>query len=332
MTNIKNNYNFIELCAGCGGLSSGLIKAGFNPILLIDSDKDCFNTLKINHPNVNVILGKIEDIDYSEYIGKIDLLAGGVPCQSFSQAGLRKGLKDPRGNIMIKFAEILNIIQPKIFMIENVKGLLSHNNGETIKEIINLLNKENKYNISYKCLDASKYGVPQKRERIFIIGVYHTIENKYIFPEEKQNIITLKDILMDVPISPYIKYSDKKISLFKMIPQGGCWINLPEELQKEYMGNSYYSSGGKRGVLYRLSMNKPSLTLLCSPSQKQTERCHPLEERPLTIREYARIQTFDDNYNFSGNITSQYKQIGNAIPVKLGEIIGLSIKLVLTYN
>ena len=117
----------------------------------------------------------------------------------------------------------------------------------------------------------------------------------------------------------------KQINLFKMIQQGGCWINLPIEIQKQYLGNSYYSGGGKRGILYRLSMEKPSLTLLCSPSQKQTERCHPLEERPLTIREYARIQTFDDKYEFFGNITSQYKQIGNAVPVELARQMGISI-------
>ena len=110
-----------------------------------------------------------------------------------------------------------------------------------------------------------------------------------------------------------------------MIPQGGCWVNLPENLRREYLGNSYNSGGGKRGILYRLSMEKPSLTLLCTPSQKQTERCHPLEERPLTIREYARIQTFDDDYEFAGSINSQYKQIGNAVPVELARQIGVCL-------
>jgi DNA (cytosine-5)-methyltransferase 1 len=102
-------------------------------------------------------------------------------------------------------------------------------------------------------------------------------------------------------------------------------VNLPENLRREYLGNSYNSGGGKRGILYRLSMEKPSLTLLCTPSQKQTERCHPLEERPLTIREYARIQTFDDDYEFAGSINSQYKQIGNAVPVELARQIGVCL-------
>lgn len=316
---------FIEVCAGAGGLSSGLIKSGFIPILLNDNNSDCCKTLKQNHPGVNVVCESMDKIDYSQYVNKVDLLTGGVPCQSFSQAGLRKGLNDPRGDLMLKFIDILNLIKPKIFMIENVKGLLTHDDGNTIKKIIETLNKNGLYNISYKCLDASKYDVPQKRERVFIIGVLKNISASFKFPEESLTKKLLKDVLYDVPESNGAKYSEEKKTLFKMIPQGGCWINLPENLQKEYLGNSYNSGGGKRGILYRLSMEKPSLTLLCTPSQKQTERCHPLEERPLTIREYARIQTFDDKYNFIGSINSQYKQIGNAVPVELAKHMGKSL-------
>ena len=318
-------YSFIEVCAGGGGLSSGLMKSGFIPVLLNDNNSDCCKTLKHNHPDANVICGSMDKIDYSSYIGKVDLLTGGVPCQSFSQAGLRKGLEDPRGDLMLKFIDILNLIKPKLFMIENVKGLLTHENGETIKKIINALNKNNLYNITYKCLDASKYDVPQKRERVFIVGVLKSINRSFEFPEESVNKKVLKDVLVDVPISSGLKYNQEKQDLFKMIPQGGCWINLPENLQKEYLGNSYNSGGGKRGILHRLSMEKPSLTLLCTPSQKQTERCHPLEERPLTIREYARIQTFNDDYEFIGSINSQYKQIGNAVPVELAKHMGKSL-------
>jgi len=318
-------YSFIEVCAGGGGLSSGLIKAGFIPVLLNDNNSDCCKTLKKNHPNINIICSSMDKIDYSSYIDKVDLLVGGVPCQSFSQAGLRKGLEDPRGDLMLKFIDILNLVKPKLFMIENVKGLLTHEKGETIKKIINTLNKNNLYNITYKCLDASKYDVPQKRERVFIVGVLKYINRCFEFPKESINKKLLKNVLINVPVSNGLKYNQEKENLFKMIPQGGCWVNLPENLQKEYLGNSYNSGGGKRGILYRLSMEKPSLTLLCSPSQKQTERCHPLEERPLTIREYARIQTFDDDYEFIGSINSQYKQIGNAVPVELAKHIGKSL-------
>jgi DNA (cytosine-5)-methyltransferase 1 len=315
-------YTFIEVCAGAGGLSAGLMKAGFTPILLNDNNSDCCKTLKHNHPDANVVCGSMDKIDYSQYIDKVDLLTGGVPCQSFSQAGLRKGLDDPRGNLMIKFIEILNLVKPKLFMIENVKGLLTHDEGRTIKKIIDALNENKLYNISYKCLDASKYDVPQKRERVFIVGVLKNITHPFEFPKESLTKKVLKDVLYNVPHSNGAKYNEDKITLFKMIPQGGCWVNLPENLQKEYLGNSYNSGGGKRGILYRLSMEKPSLTLLCTPSQKQTERCHPLEERPLTMREYARVQTFDDTYEFIGSLHSQYKQIGNAVPVELAKHMG----------
>ena len=325
----KDSYTFIEVCAGGGGLSSGLIKAGFTPLLLNDNNNDCCHTLKKNHQNANVILGSMESIDYSKYVNKVDLLTGGVPCQSFSQAGLRKGLDDPRGDLMIKFIDILNLVKPKVFMIENVKGLLTHDDGNTIKTIIGAMNENNVYDVKYKCLDASKYGVPQKRERVFIVGVMKSLNRTFDFPVENDKPKVLKEVLYDVPSSNGAKYSEEKIRLFKMIPQGGCWVNLPENLQREYLGNSYNSGGGKRGILYRLSMEKPSLTLLCTPSQKQTERCHPLEERPLTVREYARIQTFEDDYEFVGSMNSQYKQIGNAVPVELARHMGIAIVNVL---
>jgi DNA (cytosine-5)-methyltransferase 1 len=163
----------------------------------------------------------MDKIDYSNYIGKVDLLTGGVPCQSFSQAGLRKGLEDPRGDLMLKFIDILNLVKPRLFMIENVKGLLTHENGETIKKIINALNKNNLYNITYKCLDASKYEVPQKRERVFIVGVLKSLNRSFEFPEESMNKKVLKDVLVDVPASNGLKYNQEKQNLFKMIPQCG---------------------------------------------------------------------------------------------------------------
>tara|TARA_B100001094_G_scaffold19053_1_gene16313 strand:- start:1345 stop:2319 length:975 start_codon:yes stop_codon:yes gene_type:complete len=317
--------NFIEICSGCGGLSSGLIKSGFQPLLLNDNNKDCCETLKQNHPGCNIICDSMNNIDFKQYVNKVDLLTGGVPCQSFSQAGLRKGLDDDRGDLMIKFIDILNLIKPKIFMIENVKGLMTHNKGCTIELIINKLKENQLYNVSYKCLNSFNYKVPQKRERLFIVGVLKSLNKKFEFPQEQKETKLLKDVLYNVPDSDGVQYSEHKKKLFKMIPQGGCWINLPENIQKEYLGKSFESGGGKRGILYRLSMEKPCLTLLCSPSQKQTERCHPLQERPLTIREYARIQTFDDEYIFCGSISSQYKQIGNAVPVKLAEYMGIQL-------
>ena len=326
---LNHNLTFIEVCAGAGGLSTGLIEAGFTPLLLNDNNKDCCDTLKINHKGANIIQGSMNDINLQSYIGKVDLLAGGVPCQSYSLAGKKQGLLDPRGDLMLQFIKMIAVLQPKVFLIENVKGLLLHEKGSTLQKIISLINDINLYNISYKVLNAVNFSVPQKRERIFIVGVLKTIPHIFEFPIPNTCKLVLNDVLINVPVSPCTKYSAEKENLFKLIPQGGCWVNLPIELQKSYLGNSYNSGGGKRGILHRLSMTDACLTLLCTPSQKQTERCHPLENRPLSIRESARIQTFNDNYVFSGSTMSQYKQIGNAVPVELARQMGLAIQNVL---
>ena len=180
-------------------------------------------------------------------------------------------------------------------------------------------------------MKAIDFDVPQKRERVFIVGTRidlqnHKVISKFEFPTPITKIPkTVKEALDKVPKSEGAKYSQEKIKLFKLIPQGGNWKNLPIDMQKKYMGNDFFSGGGKTGYLHRLSWDKPCVTLLCSPSQKQTERCHPLEERPLTVREYARIQTFDDSYEFVGSMAAQYKQIGNAVPVELAKHIGLAL-------
>jgi len=317
--------NFIEVCAGGGGLSNGLIQAGFHPVLLNDNNKDACDTLIHNHPNCNIVLDSMCNLNLTKYRGSIDVLCGGVPCQSYSQAGARRGLEDPRGNLMLRFRDLLLQAEPKIFMIENVKGLTTHNNGATLRQILEHLNVDGTYNITYSILNSVNFGVPQKRERIFIIGIRNTHLNHFIFPLPDENILTVGNVLQNVPESPGAVYSAEKIRLYGMVPQGGCWINLPLEEQRAYLGTSFNSGGGKRGILYRLALDRPSLTLLCTPSQKQTERCHPTEIRPLTIREYARIQTFADDYEFSGSMSSQYKQIGNAVPVELARRVGLKL-------
>jgi len=331
-------YNFIEVCAGAGGMSQGFMNAGMKPLLLLDNDRDSCNTLKVNHPGVNVQCISMENIDVSEYIGKVDVLCGGIPCQSWSQAGKREGVNDSRGHLVYTFRDLIKTIKPKIFVIENVKGMTTLNKGEAFKEILEILKCDDCYDIKYKVLNANDYGVAQKRERLFIVGKYSQSDEdddvpnatlltkkEYTFPDELDYKPVLRDILLDVPESDGAEYSEKKKEIFKLIPEGGCWVDLPENIQREYMGNSFFSGGGKRGIAKRLSMSRPSLTLLCSPQQKQTERCHPTELRPLTVREYARIQSFPDNFKFEGNMTSQYKQIGNAVPVELAYHVGKSI-------
>jgi DNA (cytosine-5)-methyltransferase 1 len=170
--------------------------------------------------------------------------------------------------------------------------------------------------------------VPQKRKRVFIVGLKKDLFGEapnFQFPVPSSRSLVLRDVLESVPASEGYSYPERKRVVMDLVPPGGCWIDLPEDVQKQYMGNALNSGGGKRGMARRLSMDEPSLTLTTSPCQKQTERCHPLETRPLNVREYARIQTFPDDYVFKGNIASKYRQIGNAVPVELAKAIGGSI-------
>jgi DNA (cytosine-5)-methyltransferase 1 len=326
---IKKTLTFIEVCSGCGGLSSGFIKKGFKPIFLNEINKTFCETLKANHPDVKIINASMEDLDLEPYINSVDILMGGVPCQSFSQAGKRKGLNDNRGNLILTFIKMIEKLNPKIFLIENVKGLKTHEKGKTLEMIINKINEIGSYNTKYKVLNANDYNVPQKRERLIIIGIRNDIQKEYNYPDPFEYKPILKDVLENCPKSEGYEYNEKKFKVLDLIPEGGCWINLPVNIQKEYMLKSYDSGGGKRGIAKRLDMNKPCLTLLTTPSQKQTERCHPKETRPLQILEYTRIQTFPDNYIFKGTLSQKYMQIGNAVPVKLAEALANSIKIVL---
>lgn len=325
---------FIEVCAGAGGLSLGFIEQGFSPLLLNDNDKYCCQTLKKNHPNVTIKEGSMTDIDLKKMKKifkkkKLDILMGGVPCQSFSQAGKRKGITDDRGKLILHFIKMTDILDPNIFLIENVAGLRTINKGETLKYIINEFNKLGKYKIVYKILNSNNYSVPQKRKRLIIVGVHKRLNKEFQFPKEHKYKPVLKDVLIDCPKSPGQVYKQEKYDIMKLIPEGGCWVDLPEDLQKSYLKGSYKSGGGKRGIAKRLDMNKPSLTIMCSPQQKQTERCHPIETRPLQTLESARIQTFPDTYKFCGSLTQVYKQIGNAVPPNLAKALAEEIENVL---
>jgi DNA (cytosine-5)-methyltransferase 1 len=164
---------------------------------------------------------------------------------------------------------------------------------------------------------------------MIIVGVRADLGKEYQFPAPEKVRPVLKDVLKDVPCSEGIQYSEKKRKVLDLVPEGGCWVDLPEDIKKEYMGNALKSGGGMRGFARRLSMDKPCLTLLTSPSQKQTDRCHPLETRPLTVREYARIQTFPDDYEFCGTVAQKYRQIGNAVPVQLAWHLAKSLLAIL---
>lgn len=313
----KTNYTSIELFAGTGGTALGFENAGIKHVLLNEFDKNCVSTLKKNRPDWNVLLEDVAKVDFNEYKDKVDIVQGGFPCQAFSYAGKKLGFEDIRGTMFYEFARCVKEVRPKIAMGENVRGLLNHDNGKTLEVMVKVL-EELGYEVAYRVVKAQYLDVPQKRERLIILAIRKDLDMPFIFPKEKDYTISLREALEGCPTSAGQLYPEKKRQILSLIPPGGYWKDLPIELQKEYMGASFYMGGGKTGMARRLSWNEPSLTLTCAPAQKQTERCHPEETRPLTVREYARIQTFPDDWEFLGSSASQYKQIGNAVPVNLG--------------
>lgn len=327
-------FNSVELFAGGGGLALGMSLAGFHHVLLNEFETAACKTLKTNRPEWNVIEGDVRHIDFTPLRGKVDFLSGGFPCQAFSYAGKGAGFNDTRGTLFFELARAVKEIQPKVFMGENVKGLISHENGRTFETIKNAIAELGYTLVEPRVLRAIMYQVPQKRERLILIAIRNDIAKRVEFhwPTPYHEVLTLRDALYqsvifdsDVPVSEGAQYPEKKKRVLAMVPQGGDWRNLPEDVAKDYMGGSWLLGGGKTGMARRLSLDEPSLTLTCSPCQKQTERCHPIETRPLSVREYARIQTFPDSWNFQGSMSDKYKQIGNAVPVNLAWAVGRSL-------
>lgn len=333
---IKPNrkYNLVELFAGGGGLALGMEQAGLNSIFLNELDKHACATLRHNRPEWNVVEGDITKIDFSAIKEKVDVLTGGFPCQAFSYAGKGLGFEDTRGTLFYDMARAIKELKPKVFMAENVRALLTHEDGETLKTIRAVIDELGYELVEPKVVKAIFYKVPQKRERLILVGIRKDLASKAQFhwPSPYKRVMTLKDAFKkgelfdtDVPKSEGQSYPTRKKEIMKYVPEGGYWRDLPDNLQREYMKGSYFLGGGKTGMARRLSMNEPSLTLTTSPAQKQTERCHPKDTRPLQIREYARIQTFPDNWEFQGTLTAVYKQIGNAVPVNMAAALGRSL-------
>ena len=331
----KKKYSVVELFAGCGGLALGFEEAGLNCLFANDIDRDSCKTLKENRPNWHVVNKDIHEITDNEFkkLKGADVVSGGFPCQAFSYAGKKMGFNDTRGTLFYEFARAVKIIKPQICIAENVRGLISHDNGNTLKTIIDVMENDIGYEvINPQMCQAIFYEVPQKRERLFLIGIKKGSGLRFNYPDKISEPYTVKDALKkgrlyktNVPKAEFQKYTKRKQQIMSKVPGGGNWRNLPEKLQKEYMGGSYHLGGGKTGIARRLSWDEPSLTLTTAPAMKQTERANPEENRPLTYREYARIQTFPDKWKFIGSLNSKYKQIGNAVPVNLAKYIGYEI-------
>ncbi len=317
----KTNYTVVDLFSGAGGTALGFHNAGLQHELLVELDKSASKTLESNFSAVEISNTDVSTIDFRKYKNSIDIVEAGFPCQAFSYAGTKRGFDDTRGTLFFEFARSIAEIKPKIAVGENVRGLINHDQGRTLKTMLSILD-EIGYQVTFRLLRSQYLDVPQKRERLIILAVRKDLELPLMFPKEKNYTVTVGEALVDVPESEGQTYNERKRKVLDLVPEGGYWRDLPVEVQKEYMGASFYHGGGRTGMARRLSRVEPSLTIVCSPAQKQTERCHPTETRPLTVRESARLQTFPDSWEFHGSVNSQYKQIGNAVPVNLGYHIG----------
>ena len=357
----------ISLFSGAGGLDIGMEQAGFHTVSVIEKDRDATKTLALNRPHLNksAVPREIEKVSSQDLLlegsevlglgriirpGEVDLVTGGPPCQPFSTAGKRGSVVDPRGSLFMDFIRVVREVQPRFFVMENVRGLLSaairhrpinqrgenflplepdEMQGAALKVVLAEMN-ELGYKVVYNLLDAADYGVPQNRERIIFLGSRDGESITFPFATHSKDAkilpqwLTLRDALKDlVDLKPeFTPYSENRLKYLRLLKEGQHWKYLPEDLKKEAMGGAYMSGGGKVGFYRRLSWGKPSPTVTTCPHQKATDMCHPEELRPLSVRECAKIQTFPDDWIFCGSVTSKYKQIGNAVPVLLANKIG----------
>ena len=344
---MKDTKKSISLFSGAMGLDIGLQQAGIDIQIGQDFNKACVNTMFQN--GHKAILGDICRIEPEELLsaagltfGEPFLICGGPPCQPFSTAGKRLGINDPRGSLFREYVRMIDVIRPRFFVMENVKGLMSsplkdadgkNTAGKVIDIILEEFAKLN-YKTVYGVLDSVNYGVPQFRERFVMIG---SRDNEDIFLpipthfQMHQNAAyrwsTLGDCIRDLENTPgeCADFTPLRLKYLKMVPEGGNWKNLPTDILKEAMGGAYSSGGGKVGFYRRLSYSQPSPTVVTSPIQKATMMCHPTKDRPLSVAEYARIQQFPNDWKFTGTLVDKYRQIGNAVPIGLAKAIGEAI-------
>lgn len=363
--NIDGKPIALSFFSGAMGMDIGLEKAGFRTIFASEINNACRKTISKNSPDI-ALVGDIRDytpLQIKEIAGlkgsdKIDLIVGGPPCQAFSTAGKRKGFEDERGNVFLTFIETIIALKPKYAVIENVRGLLSaplkhrpHENrgenfeqltidelpGGALKHIIKTL-EDSGYATAFNLYNSANFGTPQKRERVIIICSIDGSKPPYLEPTHSENgefdlpkWNNFKEAVSGLKKCnhEYIKFPEKRLKYYKQIKEGGNWRSLPLELQKEAMGASFYSGGGKTGFLRRLAWDKPSPTLLTHPAMPATDLGHPVHDRPLSVQEYKVIQEFPDSWKIEGSLLEQYKQIGNAVPIGLGFAVGkLLIKLI----
>lgn len=347
MTSARPEYPVLSFFSGAMGLDIGLERAGLDVVLAQELDAKAVETIRANgHAVVDGDLRKLlaDDPELTGFMAQAGLakgetfaVVGGPPCQPFSTAGHRKGLDDDRGLLIFDYLKAIDAIQPRFMVLENVKGILNAagTSGTTLLDEILSTLKGMGYSTTWGVVDAVHYGAPQFRERMIIIGSRDRepvfIPTPTHFPQHQNADYrwrTLGQAIEGIEPGESAAFSPKVQRVLDLVPEGGNWRSLPPAIAEEAMGGAWKSGGGKVGFFRRLSRAEPSPTLVTSPIQKATMLAHPTEARPLSVREYARIQGFPDDWQFVGNATSLYKQIGNAVPVPLGEAIGAMLRSV----
>lgn len=344
----------LSFFSGAMGLDIGLEQAGIQTVLCSEIDSACRKTIKKNRPDV-ALIGDIRNYTAKEILDAagvkkedVDIVVGGPPCQAFSTAGKRLGLEDERGNVFLKYLEIIKEIRPKYAIIENVRGLLSaplkhipksEKNGEALSEeekaggvlkyILGVL-KDAGYAVSFNLYNAANFGSPQKRERVVFICSRDGKIPPYLVPTNSEDGSfnlpkwkTLREVIGNLKCDhKFVPFPEKRLFYYRMLKAGQNWKALPLELQKKALGGAFNSGGGKSGFLRRLAWDEPSPTLVTHPAMPATDLAHPVENRPLSVQEYKKIQEFPDDWQIEGSLLEQYKQIGNAVPVSLAKAIG----------
>ncbi len=352
--------NFISLFSGAMGLDLGLEESGFKPIICVENNKAAVKTIRVNRPDIKVFDKSITDFgiqnirDFGVSENDIDLIAGGPPCQAFSVFGKRLGVEDVRGQMTFEFLRVVNDVKPKVFLMENVRGILSVplvpkknaskdidklflEKGSLLKYLIKDFNKIG-YHVDCYVVNVVNYGAPQVRERVLLIGNKFGCKSDFPKPIYSNRPIdnlpkfkTLGDVIgpesgFKDPYPQVLNFSPRKLKYLAMIPEGGNWRSLPIPIQKESMGKSWYLKGGRSAYWRKLSFDFPSPTVVTMPNHAGTSMCHPTELRAITVGEAAAIQEFPINWEFQGTTSEKFKQIGNAVPVRLGRIAGKVIK------
>lgn len=340
----------LSFFSGAMGLDIGMSNGGIHALLACECNKYCRMTIARNEPEM-ALIGDINKYEPDEILRlakipkgrKVDVIFGGPPCQAFSTAGARRALNDERGNVFLRYIDIVEQIRPTYVVIENVRGLLSAPypckdveepiKGGALYVILERLEAAG-YSVSFELYNAANFGTPQIRERVVMIGKLGKEKVPYLTPtNDEYNLYglpswkNLREAFEGLSNQQhhYVEFPKNRLKFYKMLTEGQYWKDLPPEAQKEAMGEKLKLGGGKTGFFRRLNYNRPSPTLVTNPTMPATDLCHPTEDRPLSVEEYGRIQEFPEDWKICGPILEQYKQIGNAVPIKLGEAIARTI-------